>query len=343
MNTEIITLQNELALARQQNEILQLKHQLQVTQAKKASKLEDSLFSPELYEHYQKVALMMSKSEIVPNSYRGKPADIFIAMEMGYQLGFPIAQSLQDIAVINGRPCLWGDGLLALVLSHPDCEYINEEPIYNSSEVFGYKCIIKRKGYDVREQIFTLKDATSAGLLKKPGPWTQYPKRMLQMRARAYALRDVFGDALRGFKMAEEQQDIDIIEGDYVETIQSKTTHTEKLKDLLGIKKDEKVRKNTDVESGHDKPYDSGLSDAAGASGGDGSDGPGVTLVGDNNDRRDELRISPEQIEKIQQLFKEKEFTEKRITKALNHYEVNALEELTFDVAASFLIQLEKA
>src|SRR5690606_39168844 len=39
------------------------------------------------------------------------------------------------------------------------------------------------------------------------GPWTQYPKRMRQMRARAFALRDVFPDVLRGMPIAEAVMD----------------------------------------------------------------------------------------------------------------------------------------
>ena len=87
---------------------MDLKFQLEKIQAKKASRLEDSLFSPMLFPHYQKVAETLSKSGVIPNAYRGKPEDVFVAIAMGYQLGFPVEQSLQDIAVINGRPCLWG-------------------------------------------------------------------------------------------------------------------------------------------------------------------------------------------------------------------------------------------
>ena len=42
----------------------------------------------------------------------------------------------------------------------------------------------------------------------KQGPWTQHPKRMRQMRARAFALRDVFPDVLCGMPVAEELQDM---------------------------------------------------------------------------------------------------------------------------------------
>jgi hypothetical protein len=341
MNTELVTLQKELTIAKQQNEINELRYKLQITQAEKSSKLEDSLFSPALYEHYQKVAMMMSKSEIVPNSYRGKPADIFIAMEMGYQLGFPIAQSLQDIAVINGRPCLWGDGLLALVLSHPDCEGVNEEPLVsNNGDVVGYKCTVKRKGFEPREQIFTLKDAQAAGLLKKVGPWTQYPKRMLQMRARAFALRDVFGDALRGFKVAEEQQDAAIIDVEIAPSSPTGPTQTDKLKTILGI--GETVNANGvagsigdvdiiepaiiepgNVSSSQDDSETSAESRAASS---------------DNN-----VRISAEQLARIDELFNEKKFTQERREKAFAYYKVNEADMLSCSEADEFIKQLEKS
>ena len=35
-----------------------------------------------------------------------------------------------------------------------------------------------------------------------------YSSRMLQMRARAFALRDAFADALRGIQCREEMQDV---------------------------------------------------------------------------------------------------------------------------------------
>jgi hypothetical protein len=50
-------------------------------------------------------------------------------------------------------------------------------------------------------------DAKRAGLAGKSGPWSQYPARMLALRARGFALRNAFADALRGLVTAEEAQD----------------------------------------------------------------------------------------------------------------------------------------
>lgn len=69
-------------------------------------------------------------------------------------------------------------------------------------------CRVKRRGESEEVRTFSMDDAKVAGLLGKSGPWTQYPKRMRQMRARAFALRDVFPDVLRGMPIAEEVMDI---------------------------------------------------------------------------------------------------------------------------------------
>lgn len=317
MSTELALLQNELTLAKQQNEIMSLRFELQQLQAQKSSRLEDSLFAPALYIHYQKVAETLSKSSVIPTIYRGKPEDIFVAMAMGYQLGFPVEQSLQDIAVINGRPCLWGDGLLSLCLNHPDCLSIKEEAIRNPKDdmVIGYQCTVTRRGHDPHTKQFTLQDAQVAGLLSRGTVWKSYPERMLQMRARSLALRDKFADALRGLRIAEIQDDDDknIIEADYTETPKG-TTQTEKLNTIL--KSNQIINEET----------------------GEITEEPKVV----HNPGRDDILINPEQIDEISSLMQEKGFDEERIGKALAYHKVTQLEQLTDAQARLFLLQLEK-
>ena len=73
-------------------------------------------------------------------------------------------------------------------------------------------CTVKRRGEAEQSRTFSDDDAAKAGLKGKAGPWTQDPKRMRQMRARAFALRDVFPDVLRGLPVAEELMDAPPVE-----------------------------------------------------------------------------------------------------------------------------------
>jgi hypothetical protein len=68
-------------------------------------------------------------------------------------------------------------------------------------------CVAKRKGRKPVTARFSVEDAKRAGLWGKQGPWSAYPKRMMQMRARGFALRDAFPDVLKGMITAEEAQD----------------------------------------------------------------------------------------------------------------------------------------
>lgn len=160
--------------------------------------------TPRTFDEALKFAELMSESDLVPSGYKGKPGNILVAIQKGFEVGLTPMAALETIAVINGRASMYGDGLLALVQSHPMYEWINEK---ESTEKIGV-CTIKRKGEEAYTQTFSLEDARRAGLLDKPGPWKQYTKRMLQLRARGFALRDKFADALKGMIAAEEALDI---------------------------------------------------------------------------------------------------------------------------------------
>ncbi len=152
-------------------------------------------------------AKMVSQSEFAPKDFKGKPESCLLAIQHGSEVGLSPMQSLQSIAVINGRPTIWGDAALALVQSSPVCEYVRE---YTEGEgdAMTAVCEAKRRGYPAPTvSRFSMADAKRAGLAGKSGPWSQYPGRMLALRARGFALRNAFADALRGLITAEEAQD----------------------------------------------------------------------------------------------------------------------------------------
>ncbi|MFW6342488.1 MAG: hypothetical protein ACOC00_05660 [Halothiobacillaceae bacterium] len=151
------------------------------------------------------MAEMLAKSQMVPKSYQAKPQDTLVAMMMGSELGLNPIQALQNIAVINGKPSIYGDALIALVQAHPAFGGIQET---FDEQSMTATCHVRRKRGEWHAQTFSKADAEKAGLWGKPGPWQQYPKRMLQMRARGFALRDTFADALAGLITAEEAEDM---------------------------------------------------------------------------------------------------------------------------------------
>ena len=161
--------------------------------------------TPSNLQEAMEFAKIMSESDLVPASFKTKPGNILVAVQYGSELGLAPLQALQNIAVISGRPCVWGDAILGLVQGSGLLEDMQE---VNDGQTAT--CSVKRRGfleYTVRH--FSMDDAKKAGLAGKQGPWAQYPARMLQMRARAFALRDAFADVLKGIALREEVEDYD--------------------------------------------------------------------------------------------------------------------------------------
>lgn len=156
-------------------------------------------------------AKLISTSGVVPSEYAGKPGDILVAVQMGMEVGLKPLQALQSIACINGRPTIWGDAALALVKQSGKLELIEERSSDEALKSKEGKCTVKRIGETNKvTRSFSIEDAQKAGLQGRGGPhapWQTYPGRMLQMRARSWALRDVFPDVLKGLSVREEVED----------------------------------------------------------------------------------------------------------------------------------------
>jgi hypothetical protein len=140
---------------------------------------------------------------------RGMSAEqITIAIVQGLEVGLTPMAAVQSIAVVNNRPTIWGDGAIALVRASGKLESISEA-VAGEGDKMVATCSVKRKGEEEAVRTFSAAEAKTAGLWDKD-IWKKYPKRMLAMRARAYALRDVFADVLKGLAITEEVQDYDI-------------------------------------------------------------------------------------------------------------------------------------
>jgi hypothetical protein len=150
-----------------------------------------------------KLAQFVAQSGFFP-AWKGKPHDAAVAILFGQSVRLSWGHSLLNIAVINGRPTVWGDAMLALCKKAPTFEYCHETFDEQTMTAF---CAVKRKGEKEQVRTFSQKDAQQAGLWGKKDNWIKYPRRMLQMRARAFALRDVFPDVLHGLGCTEEVQD----------------------------------------------------------------------------------------------------------------------------------------
>jgi len=173
------------------------------------------------------LAKHLAESSLVPEALAKKPANVLVAIGAGLELGITPFQAVQNIAVINGRATLYGDMLLAVVLSHTfvdstgrrisSVEYFQEADPGEIGKTNVAWCVVKRRGWpkEVKRE-FSIEDARKAGLLEKSGPWKQYPHRMLMFRARSWALRDSCPDILKGVALREEVEGFIDVPGEVI-------------------------------------------------------------------------------------------------------------------------------
>jgi len=180
--------------------------------------------APGSVEQLHRLALLVVKGGIGPKGM--SPETALVAMLAGRRLGIDPIQSMTDVTVVNGKPTIYGDPAKAIVEGSGylqdikeyvapwchDCQVESDGVIcpncaqpMTDKKYRGAICSVLRKD---RERWvtrgFNQCEAERAQLWGKPGPWKQFPQRMMMYRARGYAFRDTFGDLLRGFHLTEE-------------------------------------------------------------------------------------------------------------------------------------------
>ena len=160
-----------------------------------------------------KLSKQFSNSTMVPPSFRNEPGNVLVALAAGMPLGLSPLACLQSIAVINGKPTLYGDAVIAQVLASPDLLSIAENATGtvedgNRTWTITLNRRLKSGKQQQVQRTFSVDDAKRAGLWGKQGPWKQYPDRMLYNRARTLAVRDTFADVLQGTTLAADRDEV---------------------------------------------------------------------------------------------------------------------------------------
>lgn len=172
---------------------------------------------PDRIEH----AKIVAQSSLIPAEYRGKPADIVWAMDIGDALGVPYTQVMQSMVVARGKMTMSADLMGAVVRRA------------------GHKLRLREEGDSVTATLIRADDpdyeftvtwdkakAQAAGLWGSRGPWKQYPRQMLRARAITEVCRQGASDALAGtvympeeLESAPAQQPSDHTQRDMTRTI----------------------------------------------------------------------------------------------------------------------------
>lgn len=156
---------------------------------------------PDTFNNRYTMSKILASSGLMPKGM-DTPEKVCVALQYGYELGLSPMVSVNNIAVVNGKPTLSADCMHAIV--RHSREYGGVEWICQDEK--RAECIVHRISPNYKEDVrgvYTIEMAKAAGLETKDN-WKKYPARMLKHRALSYALRDTFPDVLSGIYSPDE-------------------------------------------------------------------------------------------------------------------------------------------
>lgn len=149
---------------------------------------------PKTLDETADLAERFSKSSLLPKGMQGKSADVMVTIMAGAEMGLAPMASLRAIHVIEGRPVLSADGMVAVIHGSGKCEYFERVAESDTSVTYETKRVGAKSP---RTCTWTLQMAKTAGLHLKDN-WRAYPRAMLASRAKSELARDVYPDVLAG-------------------------------------------------------------------------------------------------------------------------------------------------
>lgn len=191
---------------------------------------------PQTFEETFRISRAVVSAGLAPAALIGKKTGddaasaVAVAIMSGAELGLKPMVALRSFTVINGKPALYGDGLINVVRQSGKVTYLRTGCDTRDSKMVGW-CEAKRNdtGEDKRVE-FSQADAERAGLWQSDAlirkqiwengnkiwkdnqpndsPWYRFPQRMLAWRAAGYCLRELFGDVLGGIRDEFEAREI---------------------------------------------------------------------------------------------------------------------------------------
>ncbi|MCD6351087.1 MAG: recombinase RecT, partial [Armatimonadetes bacterium] len=163
------------------------------------------------------------------------PEGAFLVLHRGRELGLPMGQALSGLYVVNGKVAMDAQTMIALVHEKGLGAFEIE-----STDEGATVTAIHRNGTRYTAT-FTREDAERAGLLKKGGPWAQYPRQMMKWRAVSEAARTVFPEIFLGIYTPDEAEDI-ADAPDPVPALPSETPRPEPTLRMMGPQEREQIR-----------------------------------------------------------------------------------------------------
>lgn len=149
-----------------------------------------------------KLATVLCNTQMVPQTFRGKPDDGAAAILYGAELGLKPQQALQQVFVVHGQPAIYARTMVAL-LKAKGYKFQTVETSDESVTVRGTS-----PAGEVEESTWTIARAERAGYTKN-AKYKSDPQAMLYAKAASEVSRKLAPDVLLGIKYTAEDLELE--------------------------------------------------------------------------------------------------------------------------------------
>jgi hypothetical protein len=191
----------------------------------------------EMMEKALKFSEIMAQADIIPTHYRGKPANVFIAVQSALRMNLDPMQIMQNTFVISGKLGM----VTAFAISLANQSRLFDSGIRYRVEGNGENLKVtaytnlKKTGEEISYTI-TMKEAKAEGWTKN-AKYQSLPELMLRYRAATLLIRTHAPEVLNGMHMVEEIEDVAIATKDV--TPNKATSISSKLDSVLSHQEEE--------------------------------------------------------------------------------------------------------
>lgn len=176
------------------------------------AKMQNLLQNTKSLNLISKLADKYANSDMVPASYKGKPDNCFVALELASRMDVSPVLVMQNLYIVQGKPSWAGQACKALIDGSgkfTNSEYVMTGNAQDGSLGCYLQATNKRTGKLVKGTQITMKMAQDEGWSTKGGSkWKTMPEQMLKYRAAAFFARTECPEVLMGFQTADEVDDI---------------------------------------------------------------------------------------------------------------------------------------
>ena len=179
-----------------------------------------AIFAPAQFEHAQRIAKVLSSSDLVPTQYKNNVANTLVALEMANRMGASPLMVMQNLHIIHGRPS-WGSSFIIASLN--SCGRFSTLRFVGDYSKCKAVATDKATGEVLEGPTVSLEMAKAEGWLTKTGSkWVTMPELMLKYRAAAFFGRLYAPEVLMGMQTTEEIVDITPLQPPAVDAINAK-------------------------------------------------------------------------------------------------------------------------